>query len=215
MKELYLTSNPNAPGPNLTDLYRDFRLDSIDQFHEPLGNYLAYRDRIGSDHAFADRVSFAHFTGQHLASLDQTIGEAAQEYRCSRPGGHVDWSAPVVEGLDGRVCAERTELDALAQTVADPTVWAVLTRMAAGSLPENVVATFAKANEALHQIDVRGLLQTADTNGLTERLRQGLTARQSVFNWFFYKDKPYLTALTQQHSLGMSLTDLQQLTRAG
>ncbi len=212
VKELYLTSNPNAPGPNLTDLYRDFRLDSIDQFHEPLGNYLAYRDRIGSDHAFADRVSFAHFTGQHLASLHQTIGEAAQELPMlidragTLIGQPLSW-----KDLTDEYAPKRTELDALAQTVADPTVWAVLTRMAAGSLPENVVATFAKANEALHQIDVRGLLQTADTNGLTERLRQGLTARQSVFNWFFYKDKPYLTALTQQHSLGMSLTDLQQL----
>ncbi|HEX9956265.1 MAG TPA: AAA domain-containing protein, partial [Fibrella sp.] len=212
VKELYLSSNPYVPGPNLTDIYRDFRFDSLGAFREQLGNYLAYRDRIGPEHPFADRVNFAAFTGQDLSSMRQTIDEAAKELPAflEQAGLLVGQSLSWTE-LTHRYAPQRGELDRMAETVTDPLVWAVLTRMAAGSLPENAVATFARDKADLNQLDERGLIQTADITGLPDRIRQGITARQSVFNWLFYKDKPYLTALAQEHALGTSLADLQQL----
>ncbi|MBO0952341.1 AAA domain-containing protein [Fibrella forsythiae] len=219
VKELYLNSNPNSlsgdggtSGPNLSDLYRHFRLDTVGPFREQLGNYLTYRNRIGPGHPFADRVSFATFTGQELAGLRSTINEAANELSAllSRAetlfGQAMSWTS-----LTEQIAPQRLELDSLAQAVSDPLVWAVLTRIAAGSLPENAVATFAKDKTDLNAIESRGLLQTMNTNGLADRLRQGITARQSMFNWLFYSDKAYLTALAQEHRLGTSLAELQQL----
>ena len=213
VKELYLSSNPNSlPGPDISDLYRHFQLDTIGPFREQLDNYLAYGATIKSDHPFADRVSFATFTGQDLNNLRSTIDEAARELpdllgrAGTLVGQSVSWS-----DLTDRFAPHRTGLDALAQPVTDPLVWAVLTRIATGSLPENAVATFGQDKADLDQIEARGLLQTTNMDGLSDRLRQGISARQSVFNWLFYKDKAYLSALAQEHHLETSLADLQKL----
>ncbi|WP_375448138.1 AAA domain-containing protein [uncultured Fibrella sp.] len=213
VKELYLNSNPNLPGPNLTDLYRDFRLNTIGPFREQLGNYLAYKDRITPNHPFADRVSFATLTGQDLASLRDTITEAAQALPDLLDRAGTLFGQPLAwPDLTDQYAPQRTQLDTLAQTVTDPLVWAILTRTAAGSIPEQVVDTFKKDKADLQAIEARGLLQTADTNGLPDRLRQGIGARQSVFSWLFYTDKPYLAALVQAHGLNeSSLANLQAL----
>ncbi|ARK13672.2 AAA domain-containing protein [Fibrella sp. ES10-3-2-2] len=213
VKELYLSSTPNGlPGPKLSDIFHHFRLDTVGAFREQLSNYLAYGVHVGPDHPFADRVNFAMFNGEDLNSLRETIDEAAAEIPAllSRAGTLIGQPASWRD-LTDRLSPQRNELDSLAQTVANPLIWAVLSRMSAGSLPESAGATFATDIADLNQLEARGLFQSADLTGLPDRLRQGITARQSVFNWLFYKDKAYLTTLAQEHRLDTSLADLQRL----
>lgn len=212
-KELYLTSHPQVD-PNaisLHDLYRNFRFDTSTSFREQLADYLAYRGPIGPAHPFADRVSFARFSGVDLASLRQTITEAAQALPTfatqaqALTGAYLSWPELL------QLVPNRAVLDALAQTVSDPPVWSVLSRLAAGSIPDTPMAALATDTTALAQLEGRGLLVGTYTHELAEHLQRGINARQSVLKWLFYADKPYLNELAEANGLSTSLRDLQAL----
>jgi DNA polymerase IIIc chi subunit len=216
VKELYLTSTPEPlSGGHLASL---FRFGTLGDFMDRLGNYIAYRTHLGPNHPFAERVSFARFGSADLAQLRHTISEAAQTIPALTSQANallqeLLGTLAMWQRLTDRYVPHRADLDALAQTVTDPLVWAVLSRIAAGSLPDTPTAPFANDMTALHDIEARGLLQTADTNGLDRRLRAGLAARPSVLKWLFYGDKTYLTTLAAEEGLGTSLMDLQTLER--
>ena len=72
-KELYLTSNPEGPTISLEESYQQFRLSDVDNFVRRLSDYAAYAKRLGSDHCWAGRVSFAAFTNADLTKADQII----------------------------------------------------------------------------------------------------------------------------------------------
>lgn len=218
-KELYLTSTPHAEAdaPDLRTDYRHFPFDTLPDFRDRLTNYLAYRQRLGDGHPFTDRVSFARFTGADIASLRQAITEAAtygptfgQRAEAllgePAPGTLFNWPDLIHRYVPGRAT-----LDTLAETVADPLVWSVLSRVAAGSLPESPTNTLADDLAALAAIEARGLLTGLAPDGVGERLRQGIEARQSLVKWLFYTDKSFLNELAQANGLGTSLADLQTL----
>ncbi len=212
VKELYLSSHPNVPGPNVSDLFRQFRLDTLGPFRDRLANYLAFRQHTGPNHPFAHRVSFAAFGNQEVAALRETIRAVAHHV----PDGLNRATALLGEptgwaDLTDRYLPRRANLEPLPQTVADPLVWAVLGRVAAGSVPEAVGAALATDQADLDALAARGLLQTDDLTGLPARLNAGLTARQSTFKWLFYSDKAFLTDLARAHGLGTSVADLYRL----
>ncbi|MEZ0608862.1 DEAD/DEAH box helicase [Fibrella sp. WM1] len=218
-KELYLTSTPQteADATDLSAVYRHFQFDTVADFRDRLTNYLAYQQRLSDEHPFADRVSFAHFTGTDIASLRQIITEAATYLPTfvqhagtllgePAPGTWLTWPDVI-----DRYVPERATLDMLAATVSDPLVWSVLSRVAAGSLPDSPTDTLANDLAALAAIEARGLLVGDAPNGLSDRLRQGIDARQSMVKWLFYSDKAYLNELAQTNGLGTSLADLRTL----
>ncbi|MBO0935070.1 DUF4011 domain-containing protein [Fibrella sp. HMF5335] len=211
-KDLYLSSNPAGPTAPMADLYRHFRFDEATDFRDRLGYFITYRDRLGPNHPFASRVSFAPFTGQDIAAVRQTIDEAAQtmpdllDRAASLMEQRLSWT-----DVTEQYASRRAVLDDIVQTLTAPTnaqVWPVLTRIGTGALPDPT-DTFAEKRTQLGQLEADGLLKTsADTSTLTARLAAGIAARQSVFKWLFYSDKPFLTALATENGLGTSMDDL-------
>ena len=216
-KDLYLSSNPTGPTAPMADLFRQFRFDEATDFRDRLGYFLTYRDRLGPTHPFASRVSFAQFTGQDVVAVRQTIDEAAQtipallERAALLMGQRLTWP-----DLTEQYAPHRAVLDDFVQTLTAPgsaQCWPILTRMGTGTLPDPT-DTFAEKRTELAQLEADGLLKTTtDTSTLTDRLAAGITARQSVFKWLFYSDKPFLTALAANNGLGTSLDDLLKISQ--
>ncbi|GAB3747700.1 AAA domain-containing protein [Spirosoma pomorum] len=73
IKELYLTSDPEASSIPLDDQYWQFRLTEIEPFVRRLSDYSAYQQRLGSTHVWHDRVSFASFTVSDQSKIDQAL----------------------------------------------------------------------------------------------------------------------------------------------
>ena len=77
-KELYLTSESTTPGISMDDIYQEFRLADNANFLRRLTDYAAYQYRLGTDHLWQERVSFARFVNADLEKIDQTITQWAQ-----------------------------------------------------------------------------------------------------------------------------------------
>lgn len=77
-KELYLTSQPNAPTIDVSDTYTAFQLSNIDGITRRLSDYAAYRQRLGSEHPWTDRKRFDTLGPADLSKLTDAIATWAQ-----------------------------------------------------------------------------------------------------------------------------------------
>ena len=76
VKELYLTSNQNAPAVNFKQEYSQFRLNDIDQFILNLRDYVDYTEKLGkSDYEWSDRRSFKDYGVSDLRRLNEILEE--------------------------------------------------------------------------------------------------------------------------------------------
>ena len=75
VKELYLTSDKNAPAISLKE-YQDFHFASYHEFLAKLDLYEKYAKKIETtDYEWLDRVSFARFGGEDLAKINNVMQE--------------------------------------------------------------------------------------------------------------------------------------------
>lgn len=74
-KELYLSSNPSAETIALDDVYPHFPLTDVDNFVQRLTNYAGYQQRVGNQHAWHDRVSFANFSTADQLVIDRAVAD--------------------------------------------------------------------------------------------------------------------------------------------
>ncbi|WP_019988822.1 AAA domain-containing protein [Rudanella lutea] len=72
-KELYLNTNPEANTIKLDDLYPHFQLNNVDNFIQRLRHYTDYQQRLGPNHPWNDRVSFASFSTTDQFVLDRAV----------------------------------------------------------------------------------------------------------------------------------------------
>ncbi|GAB3251766.1 hypothetical protein GCM10027347_10400 [Larkinella harenae] len=75
VKQLYLSSDPTAETIPIADLYTHFRPDSVADFAGKLREYGAYLDRLGPEHPWADRRSFAAFSFAQVPTLRKLLNE--------------------------------------------------------------------------------------------------------------------------------------------
>lgn len=73
IKELYLSSDPTAPQVDMRPWYRNFPLDQTDDFRRRLTSFVTYRQRIGSDHSWWERKSFADYTLGDLRRMEEVL----------------------------------------------------------------------------------------------------------------------------------------------
>ncbi|TDB58658.1 AAA domain-containing protein [Arundinibacter roseus] len=75
VKELYLSSDPTEPDCNLRPYYRSFPFSSLDGFRRNLRSYCTYAYRLGPEHSWLQRLSFANY---HLPDLQRMETELRQ-----------------------------------------------------------------------------------------------------------------------------------------
>jgi hypothetical protein len=82
IKELYLTSEKNAPIVDLSDTYKHFNFDSIGSFLSTLKYYLSYSETFEKKaYQWKKRKSFASHTIADLNSIKSTIGDITEYAR--------------------------------------------------------------------------------------------------------------------------------------
>ncbi|CCH56227.1 superfamily I DNA and RNA helicase and helicase subunits-like protein [Fibrisoma limi BUZ 3] len=214
-KELYLTSHPTSPSIRLGDLYTHFPFTETDTFSRRLSDYAAYARRLGTDHPWSERISFASYTTSDLSRISQIVAEVPEFVE----GQLSQWQQAFDQQPDWLTLTDATrhldKLHSIRQPLGQQGVWSIVHQLATNKLPINAAVLFEAERPALDTLAEQGLLNSRisaeQSAAFGQRLREGIQARASVFRWLVYSDKDFLQTITQQHNLTTSLADLRQL----
>ena len=223
-KELYLSSDPDAPVIPVDDVYQQFRYDQVESFTRRLGNLAAYQHRLGMAHLWAGRMSFASFTTADQSRIDKTITDWAQMRN--------DANQKIANRL-GQSCTltdlqswqqQTTELTALLTRPDLSQLWPLVLILRSTSnhvaltQPETRLTELAKAwDENLALPGPECSLPTAELRTFRELLISALNARPSwvQWNWWLLTNtgKAKVHSVAQANSLSMTNADLQTLAQ--
>ncbi len=223
-KELYLSSDPDAPAIPVDDVYAHVHHDDIENFMLRLSNLAAYRHQLGPAHPWEDRVSFAAFTNADLTWANQTITAWAQ--MCERASqiltDQLDKSCSLTELESWQ--AQTSELTALLTQPDLPQLWPLVLLLrntpnhAALTQPETRLTELADAwDETLCLPGPESSLPTNALRAFRELLTDALNARQSWVRWNWWlltnDGKDTLRSVAMANTLSMTTADLQTLAR--
>ncbi|WP_461107721.1 AAA domain-containing protein [Spirosoma koreense] len=224
-KELYLTSDSDAPTISLEDSYSQFHFTAVDNFISRLTNYAAYRQRIGTDHLWQERVDFTFFTNADLSRIEQGISRWSQLRDAANAQTTALLTAPLPLpallawlGHDWELTALLTLLE-----VSDASeLWEVVKMLR--TLPGHLALTVDEAkleqiaqawDESLETPGPEESLATPDLRAFRDLLTDALRARTSWISWNWWQltnaGSKRLQILVRSNGLKMTLTDLQTL----
>jgi hypothetical protein len=75
IKELYLTTDPSQPHSELATRYKSFRLDAVGEYKRKLKTFCKYRQKIGPEHAWYNRKSFAGFGSDEFQQVVKMLSD--------------------------------------------------------------------------------------------------------------------------------------------
>ncbi|MFD1142046.1 AAA domain-containing protein [Larkinella insperata] len=218
VKQLYLTSDPTAPTIPLDDSYTQFRPDSVAGFVEKLREYGAYLDRLGADHPWADRLSFAPFSFNQLPALKKllnalpgfvrTTSEAAQALT-DRPFSLADWQTVQEDEW------ETTALLTLLKPEPSAQRWQWVRRLQQepthplfSTEPDELERLEVEISDCLSGNGIEKSLSVSDLPNTAQRLQEAIQSRSSFVGrtvWgLFSKDKTGLQQLAAVNGLTLS-----------
>jgi hypothetical protein len=218
VKQLYLTSDPTAETIPLNDLYTQFRPDSVAGFVEKLREYGAYLERLGPDHPWADRLSFARFSFAQLPVLKkllselpafvQTVTEQAQTLT-NRSFSLAGWQTVQEDEW------ETTALLTLLNAGPSAQRWQWVRRLQQQSNhpllrtePDGLERIEAELSDCLGGNGIEKTLSITDLPNMAQRLQEAIQSHASfvgrtVWGWFS-KDKAGLQQLATANGLILS-----------
>ncbi|WP_080059756.1 AAA domain-containing protein [Spirosoma aerolatum] len=224
-KELYLTTDSDALSVDLGDTYPQFHLSNVDNFVRRLADFAAYEQRLGTEHLWKERVSFAAFSNADLGKADQAIvrwiqlRETANQQTTQIVGQSLslsqltDWLAHDWE---------LTALLALLDTDDATQLWEVIQQLRrtpnhlALTTDETKLEQLAKAwDETLEIPGPESSISTPDLRAFRTLLAEAITARSSWMSWQWWQltnvGKTQLQTVLSANSLDVSESALQTL----
>lgn len=228
-KELYLITAVDEGMAKevilLDDVYPQFHLVSVDNFIRRLTDFSAYQQRVGPQHLWEKRVSFASFTNADLSKAAQTIVRWSESKQTAYNQSNSLFGRPLSldEILDWK--AHDWQLTALLTLLDAPdaaVLWQAVTYLRAHptnpalSVEEirlqNLVDTW---EETLVAPGPETSLFTTELRGFRDLLTDALTARSSWVRWNWWQvtnpDKGRLQQVAAANGLTLSGQDLQTL----
>ena len=207
-KELYLTSNPNAPRVELGDDFRWFRFDDkLTDFLQRIRQYEAYAKRLPPAHPWHERVNFANFGTQQIP----TVKAALQEIPASLAQTGFE-----LETLQTGA-KKASELEIWLESLQNQTVWQLFKKWNEGFFTANQKAACQNQIEILADLARRGLVgnefSSADLAAFLPRLQRLIEARNAWPKWWFYGDKNYFKPILAQYNLSFEPADLSKLNQ--
>ncbi|WP_293680591.1 MULTISPECIES: AAA domain-containing protein [unclassified Spirosoma] len=224
-KELYLTTDSDALSVDLSDSYPQFHLSNVDNYVRRLADFAAYQQRLGAEHLWKERVSFAAFSNADLGKADQAIVRWVQ----LRETANQQTSQLVGQSLSLSQLAdwlahdwELTALLALLDTDDATQLWEVIQQLRrtpghlALTTDETKLEQLAKAwDETLESPGPELSIPTPDLRAFRTLLAEAITARSSWMSWQWWQltnaGKTQLQTVLSANSLDVSESSLQTL----
>ncbi|GAB4035711.1 AAA domain-containing protein [Spirosoma gilvum] len=225
-KELYLTTDSETLTVELDDIYPQFHMTNVDNFIRRLTDYSAYEQRLGAEHPWRERVSFASFTNPDLGKTDQTIVRWAQLRETVNQQTTQLIGQPLTLAQLADWLAHDWELTALL-ALLDPSdaaqLWAVSKQLRqipnhlALAVDEAKLEQLARAwDETLESPGPELSIPTPDLRAFRTVLAEASTARASWVSWQWWQltnaGKTQLQLVASANSLDLSEAALQTLT---
>ncbi len=224
-KELYLTGKAGTAPLFLEDNYQQFRLDSVDDFVQRLTDYVAYQQRLGADHIWQERISFALFNNADLAKAAQVIDQWVQlrDTANHQITALLGQALTLQELTDWR--AYNQELTALLSVKAFDTneLWLIVRQLYANSGHPALQTEGPKLaqiaqnwEESLASPGPDLPVETAELRPFRDILTHALAARSSWLNWNWWQltnadSKRRIQTVVLANKLTLEEADLQTL----
>jgi len=205
-KELYLTSNPNAPHVALGNDFKWFRFDdSLDNFLQRIRQYEAYSKRHTPAHPWHERVNFANFGTKEIPAIEAVLQEIPA------------WLAQTGFELETLLTGAKkaAELEIWLDLLKDQGTWHLFKKWNEGFFTVIQKMTCQSQIENLADLAKRGVvgneLSSTDLEVFLPRLQRLIEARNAWTKWVFYGDKNYFKPILAQYNLSFEPTDLSKL----
>ncbi|MBD2702616.1 DUF4011 domain-containing protein [Spirosoma sp. BT702] len=224
-KELYLTIDSVIEVIPLEDSYPQFHLINVDNFTRRLTDYAAYQNRLGADHVWSERVSFASFTNADLPKAEQAIVQWQQ----LRNRTNEETNKLLGQPLSLNQLADwqshdwdLTALLTLLEAADTPTLWAVIRVLRDSPTHPAMTTDEAKLEQLADAWDdtltppgTESSLSTTDLRSFRTLLADALKARSSWITWNWWQltnpGKSQLQTVVSANGLTLSQSDLQIL----
>ncbi|MFD2938014.1 AAA domain-containing protein [Spirosoma flavum] len=227
-KELYLTSpaaDTNQRTIDLDDIYPHFHFANVDNFIRRLTELVAYQQRVGPQHLWAERVSFASFTNADLSKVDQLILRWGQLRQTAADQKTAILGRPLSlpELLEWQVHDwEITALLTLLKAPDATVLWSIVNQLR--QIPNHPALTTDEIRleqladiweETLVSPGPETSLPTTELRAFRDLLTDALTARSSWARWNWWQltnaGKVQLLQVINANGLTLSEQDLQTL----
>jgi energy-coupling factor transporter ATP-binding protein EcfA2 len=195
-KELYLTCHLNQPKVAVEDLFKNFKLNELTDFEAKLNAYSQYAQRIGPEHAWYERVSFAGFSFDDLQKINETINDIPVWFGQSG----FDFET-IQQGI-----AKLPTLTNWVETLQNKRVWDFFVQ----NIP-NLSKNWPSGSQNHSKVLNLRMVTNSEVHQIATRLPEILAARRSWLKWLFYKDKKKVESITQKLNLSFELSDLLKL----
>ncbi|MEC7755693.1 MAG: AAA domain-containing protein [Bacteroidota bacterium] len=220
VKELYLTSSPEAAHISMVQEYSDFHFKKLDKFLKKLELYFDYANELDSDeHPWSDRVSFAGFRASDLQEILSCLDEIPKEARAiARQVSEI-----IGEEVDYDACRTISEnLERLREINAylkNEEIYRLFRPMTAFPNAQTELLWLKNTRNLLNKcFEGNGVEQTIPANEIGEVqqiLKQRSDAKNSAwksFKWRFSKEKLRLARILVANGLRDDKAALRILT---
>lgn len=200
-KELYLTSDADAPQIDLQNQFKSLKFNQLTTFENKLKSFLQYDKLIPNTHFWHERVNFANFGFEELNQIKKVIVEIPSYVKSTENWQQLATMPQVGQSLK-LVLEEVNQLDENAWRISK-------------QIDDKISAWWSKINKQLEQYQQLGILgdecTSEDLKLIGTRLDKLIEARQSLLKWPFYNDKTFFKILTAKYDLSMDFYDLIKL----
>lgn len=220
IKELYLTSDPNAPQADMRPYYRQFRIDAWDGFKRHLKTYSDYAFLIHAAHPWRKRRSFAAFGIAELRTMENMLSEWPAAFE-KQTRGFEQITGVSFENTFIRNRKEITErLTNITELVSDEASWKLVKKYTGA--PANAHERLAFVRQAVDVMEgfiaeggIEMSLPASQLNAFEVMLKKSLESKQSAVSGFFWdvfsKEKKEIERVATANGLTVSLEHLGRL----
>ncbi|MGG7662723.1 AAA domain-containing protein [Dyadobacter sp. BHUBP1] len=220
IKELYLTSDPNAPHADMRPYYRQFRIDTWDEFKRHLKTYSDYAFLIHPAHPWRNRRGFAAFGMAELRTMENMLSEWPAAFE-KQTRGFEQITGVSFEKAFIRNRKEITErLTDIIELVSDEASWKLVGKYTGA--PANVHERLAFVRQAVDVMEgfiaeggIEMSLPASQLNAFEVMLKKSLETKQSAVSGFFWdvfsKEKKEIERVATANGLTVSLQHLVRL----
>ncbi|KAA6440689.1 DUF4011 domain-containing protein [Dyadobacter flavalbus] len=219
IKELYLTSDPDAPHVNANEFFRHFRMDNWDHFRRRLNVFSQYSLYFKTDHAWAKRVSFADFGITELRKMESMLTDWPDAFSRHQSAFSdltgVMFSSDFLENRK-EVLERLNDIHALVQ---ENTSFALFKKYLSSGTNHERLAFIRQTADALEgflkEDGIEFSLGREQLTAFAKSLRKAISAKQSSVSglWWnmFGDERKEIEKTASENNLGTSFEDLTKL----